>query len=300
MDWCDTSGNDELWLGVICSDNPVSAFEMLGDIDTTGTTDITCPAGMWAIWGFNLHFSTRDITCDNAASMCCQRTSSDRVCTPGTYDAWGETGLVNPAAECEGVACNHGGAEAQMLSVLCMCLPGHARIDPANATSGCTPCDLGQRPTAWRETCADCAAGTYCPRPDMDPLPCGSNATYCPQKSYEAIPVSPGFFSIGGNETSRTGQAPCAVRRSCSPPRIERGHVCGSPTRAPYPHHCSCLRLCVTPTGRHLLLWRRPVRVRGRDLLRRRGQPVRTVRRGLLVHGQRHVLHALRGRRVEP
>jgi len=203
---CDTVGNDEGFSGIVCSDEATGALEAFTVQGSTGEVTGSCPTGMWALWGYNWHFTTNTaLDCD---AGCCQRSVTGRDCVAQTYSAWGET-LVNPAGQCSGAACNHGGSEAQTLQMLCVCLPGHARLDPSG---GCDPCDLGQRPDENRESCVDCAEGTYCSRPDREALPCGGNDVYCPPKTHTPITVSTGYYSVGGTPMNRTGQAPCRVR----------------------------------------------------------------------------------------
>ncbi|CAM9516512.1 unnamed protein product, partial [Chrysoparadoxa australica] len=59
-------------------------------------------------------------------------------------------------------------------------------------------------------TCAGkCLAGYLCPAGSSTPThtPCGSPAQYCPVGSFASVPVQPGWYSIGGAETTRSSEA---------------------------------------------------------------------------------------------
>lgn len=56
-----------------------------------------------------------------------------------------------------------------------------------------------------------CIAGYYCPTNSVTPTAqeCGDDYHYCPHESGAPIAVSSGYFSAGGNETTRTEQVQC-------------------------------------------------------------------------------------------
>jgi hypothetical protein len=75
-------------------------------------------------------------------------------------------------------------------------------------------------------TCSElCPAGHYCPAgtgcanltipAQQEPKPCGSNVLYAPRGSTSCQTVSPGFYTDGGTETTRTTQVACPPGYYC-------------------------------------------------------------------------------------
>ena len=208
---CNTYGNDEAWIGLYCTEEPVGAIAVVDDTQGNAATSAQCPDGMWALWAFNWYYSPSNSLDCHDHDGCCQRTVAGRACNTASYIAWGET-LTNPALQCGGDSCTDSNAGSNTLNLMCVCLPGFARLDPSG---GCTACELGQRPTEHRESCRDCDAGTYCPRPDLDAEQCGGNHVFCPSKSSAPTPVTDGYYTTGGTPLNRTGQQPCDPGSYC-------------------------------------------------------------------------------------
>jgi len=89
------------------------------------------------------------------------------------------------------------------------CSPGHYCL--AGSTSPtqniCPPGRFGRQPALGSPECSgQCDAGYYCPDDgrsmNATRYPCGGSHVYCPHGSGAPIPVSPGFYSVGGGSDS--------------------------------------------------------------------------------------------------
>jgi hypothetical protein len=74
------------------------------------------------------------------------------------------------------------------------------------------PCSAGFHGATFGSTDSSCDgqcdAGYFCPPASISPqeVPCGDPGSYCPPGSSLPTSVSPGYFSIGGSTTTRTGE----------------------------------------------------------------------------------------------
>ena len=200
---CDTEGDDEMSIGIVCTSLDTSAFASKFDTGQTSAVSATCPSNMWAVYAFNRH------TTSGIATQC-TRDTTGRFCSSASYSLHGRS-LTNPAKTCTGPACNGDSADSAVLYLLCMCLPGYYR-----SGTGCSACDRGQVPNDARTSCTNCAAGRYCSYPDMDAVDCGSNglgsSVYCTSGSYQPSFTPSGSYSTGGGTNTRTGYSTCPVR----------------------------------------------------------------------------------------
>jgi hypothetical protein len=67
--------------------------------------------------------------------------------------------------------------------------------------------------------------GYYCPTASTTPwqYECGDEKYYCPHGSGSRIPVDVGYYSTGGNSTTRFAQEPCG-QHDTPPAGKERVH----------------------------------------------------------------------------
>ena len=195
----DSSGNDEGFIGLVCSSQTHTAFATVNSFGRELTYYNHCPSGMWAVFNFGLQTSS------DFDSVTCQDDVSGRTCTSETYSLRGTT-YTNPAHRCQINHCDGGFADTKQLNTLCMCLPGHYK-----SGSECKQCSLGKRPNAAMTGCEKCPAGYYCSSPAEGPTACGSNKYYCPTGSSSRKTASSGYYTTGGGSSTRTGQSICQV-----------------------------------------------------------------------------------------
>ena len=195
----DTTGDDEGFIGLLCTPDDTSAFAVVNSFGRESTLYNYCPSGMWAIFNFGVQ-TTGDF---DVAS--CQDDVSGRTCTSQTYSLYGNT-YTNPAYRCQINSCDGGTADTKQLNTLCMCLPGHYRTGDT-----CTKCPLGTIETSWMTECQPCPASFYCPDPAMGMQYCGSDQYYCPGGTSARLTVSVGYYSTGKSSAYRTGQSICEV-----------------------------------------------------------------------------------------
>ena len=195
----DTDGDDEGFIGLVCSSQTHSAFATVDDFGRESTYYNYCPSGMWAVFNFGLQ------TTGNFDSTPCQKTVSGRTCISQTYSLRGTT-YTNPAYRCQINTCDGGTADTKQLNTLCMCLPGYYK-----SGSSCSACALGKRPNTAMTGCENCPAGYYCSSPAEGPTACGSNRYYCPSGSSSRKTATSGYYTTGGGSSTRTGQSICQV-----------------------------------------------------------------------------------------
>ncbi|GMH83062.1 hypothetical protein TrST_g8014 [Triparma strigata] len=132
------------------------------------------------------------------------------ACDAGTYSN-GDTQLLNPDSPCQpcekGYSCPGGTDHSP-------CRQGSYQ----NATSRtkCLSCPAGKyQEDPGQDACVDCPAGYFCPERTVNPIACGSKALYCPLNSGVVQVVSDGYYSIGGTEITRHGEAICDAGTFC-------------------------------------------------------------------------------------
>eukprot|EP00752_Nemacystus_decipiens_P010517 g9365.t1 len=109
-----------------------------------------------------------------------------------------------------------------------LCEPGYFCED--GRKEPCPPGTfLGGYGESSRESCTLCKAGFYCPGESTTmatPVVCGSPTVFCPAGSTNPVPVSAGYYSVGGGSdgTTRSSQVQCEV-----------GYYCRDAVRTPCP-----------------------------------------------------------------
>ena len=175
---------------------------------------VECPPGSWCADGVKqpCPLGTYGVSSGLSNSRC------SGPCHAGYYCPQGSISPVPcaPGHWCDGnssVSCPAGryGSTSLLGSDTCTgpCSPGHYCL--AGSTSPtqniCPPGRFGSRPALGSPECSgQCDAGYYCPDDgrsmNATRYPCGGSHVYCPHGSGAPIPVSPGFYSVGGGSDS--------------------------------------------------------------------------------------------------
>jgi len=150
---------------------------------------IEVPAGYYSV---GADHTTRESIMACPPGMWCSD-GVKRLCAPGRYSSNG-----SPTKDCDGLCekgywCAEGSSDPQEHD----CPPGrYGHLGMINA--GCK---------------GSCRAGYYCPVNSYSPtqLECGGEAYYCPHGSGARQFVQSGFFSSGGNQTTRELQVKCDI-----------------------------------------------------------------------------------------
>jgi hypothetical protein len=151
-----------------------------------------------------------------------QTSDCDGHCLPGTYCP---VGSILPQACPVGHYCSDGnvyrscpagtyGNEEGLATPLCSgyCSPGSFCLD-GSIEAKSLPCPAGRYGLIHGLTNANCSGlcheGFYCPEGSVSPTEneCGDSNVYCPEGSSLPIPVSLGYYTIGGSSSlTRTAQ----------------------------------------------------------------------------------------------
>ncbi len=149
--------------------------------------NIIVPAGYYSIGDDH---TTREAIVACPPGMYCVD-GVKRKCAPGRYSVNG-----SPSEECDGLCdrgywCDSGSFDRREND----CPPGRYG-------------HLGMINSACK---GSCRVGYYCPLNSVSPtqVECGGEYFYCPHGSGAPQPVSSGFFSAGGNQTTREEQVKC-------------------------------------------------------------------------------------------
>ena len=175
----------------------------------TGThTPNDVPPGFYSV-GAELTTRYDIVACESGFS--CVR-GIKRPCAPGTYSASG-----SPHVECDGPCtpgyyCGEGSSDPQ--ETIC---PGGRYGHAGASTEQCT---------------GSCLKGYYCPAGSTTPwqMECGHEAVYCPHGSSAPVPVVSGYYSTGGNSTTRYAQEPCGMFDTPPAGRTRPHELCPSTT----------------------------------------------------------------------
>ena len=142
------------------------------------------------------------------------------------------TGSAEPIGVPDGYYSVHSGPDAderaardprgETRDAMLPCEPGHYCV--AGTKRPCDDFRFGWRYLQSDPKCDGAiAAGCYAPLRDEPylsdcPNECGAPDRYCPATGRERRPtlVSPGYYTVGGTPTTRTGQAPCPPAKFCS------------------------------------------------------------------------------------
>lgn len=178
--------------------------------------------------------SARQIRCGGPEFFCPGNTAVPTPVQPGYYSVTG--GVDTRSAE---LVCPRGS----------FCVAGVARLCPAGRFGGVTglqtaecegacergfycpegstsetqvACPVGRYsgPGAKHADCdGKCRAGFYCPLASFSPtlFQCGGEMSYCPEGSGLPQNVTVGYYSVGGNSTTRHGQQQCVLTDSVAP-----------------------------------------------------------------------------------
>lgn len=171
---------------------------------------ISVPAGFYSIGSeFNTRFAIEPCLpgryCVDGVQIACE---------PGRYSRKG-----SPFPLCDG-----------------LCSPGF--YCPRNSTSptqiACPPGRFGTAGAVNFHCMGSCLQGYFCPNASTTPFQneCGGEYVYCPHGSGAPLPVSVGYYSTGGNETTRYAQSKCEVApyMGTPPAGSSRSDVCPSTT----------------------------------------------------------------------
>lgn len=203
---------------------------------STKPTEFTCPPGI-AGEEKGLKDSTCSLNCDLTGSYCIPK-----VCIEGYYCPSNSTSQKQFECGEAGRYCPRGSSDFTVVSsgyysVGIASIKGSYQLqDDVSTRSGEVTCEKGTYcMEGVRYACnagtygatqglsnADCSglckAGWYCPQQSIWATQriCGSPSVYCSEGSSSPIPVSIGYFSIGGNgPSSRTNQTICPPGSYC-------------------------------------------------------------------------------------
>eukprot|EP01038_Epipyxis_sp_PR26KG_P006767 gene6767-9268_t len=248
----DSSCSADCWVGgcknSVCSEGYFCPEGSISNVENgCGHPGVYCPAGApepkevadgYYTIGGDEDTRTDQKLCD--LGYYCTR-GVRRVCPPGVYG--NTTGLTS--INCSGLC---------PVSYYC----------PEGSTNGTTyKCPAGRYGSSkglFDSSCSgECMEGYYCPEGSNSPnmYQCGMiqtsnqsiitisepNNVYCPPKSLIPVRVLPGYYSIGGNRTTRLSQTPCQMGTYCM-----NGESFDCPAgrygRAEQLTHSNCTGLC--------------------------------------------------------
>ncbi|KAJ1448052.1 hypothetical protein M885DRAFT_167469 [Pelagophyceae sp. CCMP2097] len=244
-----------------------------GGSSNTRTGFEACPAGEYCLGGLRFDCSAGRYGAAGAAyadADCAGPCARGYYCpersTAATANACGgpafvcPTGSAKPIAVPDGYFSVHGGADGDERSYydaaglrmdsMLPCTPGSYCV--GGVRRKCADFRYGWQYFATDAQCdGGLAAGCYAPlskEPYLGdcPFECGGNDVYCPNTGREVrpTPVSPGYYTFGGTNSTRTRQAKCKPGTFCS-----AGLVYDCPQGKYQPLHgaTKCDLLC--PTG---------------------------------------------------
>ena len=211
------------------------------------TRQAPCPAGSYCIdairypcaagrYGSQTHANYSNPDCEGPCErgyLCPRESTSPRQKPCGHPAVVCPTGSYEPIDVPDGYYSIHTGADAderafhdphgKHMDAFLPCEPGY--YCKQGIKYACPPFRYGWR---YMQTSAECdgavAPGCYAPQPQGGPLlsdcpeQCGGIDVYCPPTGREKRPtlVSPGYYAVGGTNTTRTGQEPCPPGTSCA------------------------------------------------------------------------------------
>lgn len=198
--------------GYICSAASPSSVQMPCGLGP----EVYCPVGSYAAQVVpDGYYSTNGTSTTRSAISPCPKGTwcsggVKRLCAAGRYSAFGSS-----TVECDGL-CEAG----------FYCLEGSS--DPKQHS--CPPGRYGKLGMTSAACAGACLRGYYCPSNSTLPWQneCGGEFFYCPPGSGSPIPVSRGYYSTGGNSTTRFAQAYCDVGPYNGAPPF--GDICPSTT----------------------------------------------------------------------
>eukprot|EP00606_Chrysophyceae_sp_TOSAG23-5_P000256 GSChrysophyteH2.ASY1.ANO1.351.1 assembled CDS len=142
--------------------------------------------------------SPKQLPCGLDASVYCPQGSYEPIEVPAGYYSVGDDHTTRgPSAECDGL-CDKG----------YWCAEGSSSPQENDCPAGRYG-HLGMINNVCKGVCR---VGYYCPVNSISPTQeeCGGEHVYCPHGSGSPQAVSPGYFSAGGNQTTRAEQILCS------------------------------------------------------------------------------------------
>jgi hypothetical protein len=185
---------------------PVSGgYYSIGSINhATRTGQASCLTGYYCVGG-------EAFVCGNDGFYCPPFADKPIAVTFGYYSVGGSSNLTRTGQQIcpSGYFCI-GGNLFECGSAAVYCPMGS--VQPISADAGYYT--GGGISALTRTQQSPCEAGYYCSNGIR--RPCGDVSLYCPPLSFQPIPVSPGYYSIGGNSTvTRTSQTICTSGQYC-------------------------------------------------------------------------------------
>jgi hypothetical protein len=202
--------------GYLCPLNSTSPRQELCGVDAS----VYCPIGSWksvvvpaGYYSVGDDHTTRESITACPPGMWCIN-GIKRKCAAGRYSVNG-----SPTEQCDGL-CDKG----------YWCASGSNNKKENDCPAGRYG-HLGMINAACK---GSCRVGYYCPLNSVSPTQneCGGEYSYCPHGSGAPQPVSSGFFSSGGNITTRAAQTKCDTSNYWGTPTYTRvrTNVCPSTT----------------------------------------------------------------------
>jgi hypothetical protein len=222
-------------IGVYCPQGsavaiPVSAGRKTvndGGTDSTRKTDELCDPGHYCVNGIQIQcpigrygdsYGLQSDLCTNdclAGEYCPLGSVHPKICEKGYYCPEGGVRSPCPAGEYGMII----GLKDSRCSGLCR--KGYYCNQAAVSSTSeiCPAGSYGSTMGLQDSTCSGlCHAGFYCPpgSTNGEMNACGSPDVYCPIGSPLPVPVSEGYYTLGGIETQRSRQLPCEKGFYCA------------------------------------------------------------------------------------